>query len=420
MKKSSGSRVTGNTADLDPAQRREPAAPTGSAAPAPGDFPPLRVAMVSSVHRWNDTRIFVKEAVSLARAGYHVVLVGVANKRETFERDGLKVHTLRRRRRSLRWLNWLSILRIVVAERATVVHAHDPELFPLVILLRLFGRKAVCDVHEDFAEQVLNKEWIPAPLRGVVSKVIRLTDRWLPRVADAVILAEDSYQRNFPLRPNVRVVRNFPLLPDTFKLDYRTSVLRLIYVGDVRMVRGIGEYVRIADALAKKGVDVELNIVGSFADPNEERQIRALVQQLGLQDRVKLLGRRAPEELPALVSRCDIGLALLHPIGNYRESYPTKMFEYMAAGLPVVASRFALWENVLMGNNCGQVVDPQDVAEASEVVFEYWNSPELRELHGRNGRAAVVERYHWSLELPRLLEPYDAWARAGNPSAGRR
>src|SRR6266853_523953 len=241
MKKSSGSRVTGNTADLDPVQRREPAAPTGSAAPAPGDFPPLRVAMVSSVHRWNDTRIFV--------------MVGVANKRETFERDGLKVHTLRRRRRSLRWLNWLSILRIVVAERATVVHAHDPELFPLVIFLRLFGRKAVCDVHEDFAEQVLNKEWIPAPLRGVVSKVIRLTDRWLPRVADAVILAEDSYQRNFPLRPNVRVVRNFPLLPDTFKLDYRTSVLRLIYVGDVRMVRGIGEYVRIADALAKKGVD---------------------------------------------------------------------------------------------------------------------------------------------------------------------
>jgi glycosyltransferase involved in cell wall biosynthesis len=92
----------------------------------------------------------------------------------------------------------------------------------------------------------------------------------------------------------------------------------------------------------------------------------------------------------------------------------------MAAGLPVVASRFALWENVLVGNNCGQVVDPQDVAEASEVVFEYWNSPELRELHGRNGRAAVVERYHWSLELPRLLEPYDAWARAGKPPAGRR
>lgn len=383
-----------------------------------GSSPPLRVAMVSSVHRWNDTRIFVKEAASLARAGYHVVLVGVANKRETFKRDGLLVHTLRRRRRSLRWINWLSILHIVIAERAAVVHAHDPELFPLVILLKLSGRKAVCDVHEDFAQQVLNKEWIPSLLRGVLSKMIRWTDRWLPRAADAVILAEDSYRQNFPPRPNVRVVRNFPLLPDRFKLDYRTNVLRLIYVGDVRMVRGIGEYVRITHALVQMGVDVELNIVGSFADPEEEKQIKTLVQQLSLEDKVNLLGRRAPEELPALVSQCDIGLALLHPIGNYRESYPTKMFEYMAGGLPVVASRFALWESVLVGNNCGRVVDPLNVTEASEVLFEYWNSPELRELHGRNGRAAVVERYHWNLELPRLLEPYDAWARTGNPLVG--
>jgi glycosyltransferase involved in cell wall biosynthesis len=421
MKKSSESRVIRKTPDLDPEKRRTlgDAAMTGSEAARLGDFAPLRVAMVSSVHRWNDTRIFVKEAISLAQAGYHVVLVGVANERESFKRDGLQVHTLRRRRRSLRWINWLAILRIVIAERAVVVHAHDPELFPLVVFLKLTGRKAVCDVHEDFAQQVLNKEWIPTLLRGVLSKAIRWTDHWLPRVADAVILAEDSYKRNFPPRPNVMVVRNFPLLPDRVKLDYRTNVLRLIYVGDVRMVRGIDEYVRITDALARKGVPVELNVVGSFADPEEEKQIKALVQQLGLQDKVVLLGRRAPEELPALVSQCDVGLALLHPIGNYRESYPTKMFEYMAGGLPVVASRFALWESVLVGNNCGRVVDPLNVAEASEVLFEYWNSLELRELHGRNGRAAVEERYHWDLELPQLLGPYRAWARTGEPLAGR-
>jgi glycosyltransferase involved in cell wall biosynthesis len=375
--------------------------------------------MVSSVHRWNDTRIFVKEAVSLAQAGYHVVLVGVADKRASFERDGVQVHTLRRRPRSLRWINWLAILRIVIVERAVVVHAHDPELFPLAVMLKLTGCRAICDVHEDFAQQVLHKEWIPTLLRGVLSRVIRWTDRWLPRVADAVILAEDSYQRNFPPRPNVVIVRNFPLLPDRFKLDYRTNLLRMIYVGDVRIVRGIGEYVRITDMLARKGIAVELSVVGSFADPEEEKQIKTLVQRLGLQDKVVLLGRRPPEELPALVSQCDIGLALLHPIGNYRESYPTKMFEYMAAGLPVVASRFALWESILIGNNCGRVVDPQDVSEASEVIFEYWNSPALRELHGRNGRAAVVERYHWNLELPQLLGRYDAWARTGKPRAGR-
>ena len=373
--------------------------------------------MVSSVHRWNDTRIFVKEAVSLAQMGHYVVLVGVADTRATFERDGVRIHTLRRRRRSLRWINWLAILRIVIAERAAVVHAHDPELFPLVVLLKLAGRKAVCDVHEDFGQQVLHKEWIPRLLRGALSRIVWWADRWLPRVADAVILAEDSYQRNFPPEPNVVVIRNFPLLPDRHKLDYRTNVLRMIYVGDVRMVRGIGEYVHITDKLARKGVAVELRVVGSFADPGEEKQIKILVQQLGLEKRVMLLGRRPPEELPVLLEQSDIGLALLHPIGNYRESYPTKMFEYMAAGLPVVASRFALWESVLVGNDCGRVVDPLDIEEASEAIFEYWNSRELRERHGRNGRTAVVERYHWNLELPHLLAIYDAWTRTVRPSS---
>lgn len=116
-----------------------------------------------------------------------------------------------------------------------------------------------------------------------------------------------------------------------------------------------------------------------------------------------------------MLEDCDVGLALLHPIGNYRESYPTKMFEYMAAGLPVVASRFALWESVLVPNDCGRVVDPLNLDEATEAVFEYWSSVELRERHGRNGRRAVLERYHWELERPRLIALYTGLI----PPAGR-
>lgn len=392
----------------------------GSGAAVSPEVRRVRVALVSSVHRWNDTRIFLKEAISLAREGYQVVLTGVGEQQSPFQCAGVQVYPLPRRRRALRCLNWLSILRLIVAERAAVVHAHDPELFPLILLLKLTGRKAVCDIHEDLSEQVLHKEWIPGYLRGALSKVIRVTQRWLPQVADAVVLAEDSYRRNFPAAGNVSVIRNFPVLPPRPKGDYRSDVLRMIYVGDVRRVRGIGEYVAITDRLARKGVPVELRVVGSFADADEEKEIKNLVQQLGLEGRVMFLGRRPPEEIPALLEECDVGLALLHPIGNYRESYPTKMFEYMAAGLPVVASRFALWESVLVENDCGRVVDPGDVEEATGAVLEYWSSRELRERHGRNGRTAVVERYHWSLELPRLITVYAALARVGPPSAAGR
>jgi glycosyltransferase involved in cell wall biosynthesis len=368
----------------------------------------IRVAVISSVHRWNDTRIFVKQAASLAASGYDVVLAAIGDQPAPFEASGVRVIPLRRRRRFARWLTWLSILRVVHAERSAVVHAHDPELIPLLLLLKVVGRKVICDVHENVAEQVLHKEWIPRVCRRPLSTLLKVTQRWLPRAVDAVILAEDSYVGNFPAGPHVSVIRNFPILPPRCKEDYRSDVLRLVYVGDVRKVRGILEYVHILARLSDRGVPAVIRIIGSFAAQAEEEETRALVRQAGLESKVQFLGRRPPEEIPALLETCDVGLALLHPIGNYRDSYPTKMFEYMAAGLPVVASRFTLWERVLVGNDCGRVVDPQNTEEAAEAIREYWMSPELRERHGRNGRAAVVAHYNWPAEASRLDSVYAA------------
>ncbi len=365
-----------------------------------------RVAVISSVHRWNDTRIFVKQACSLAASGYDVVLAAVGDQGKRFEASGVRVCPLVRRRRALRWISWLSILRIALKERVDVVHAHDPELFPLAILLRLTGCKAICDVHENVSEQILYKEWLSRPVRRPLSRLLRLAQRRLPSLCDAVILAEDSYAAAFPSTANVSIVRNFPMLPPRCKEDYSTDRMRLIYVGDVRGVRGIREYVAITGAIASQGIGVELRVVGSFADPAEERDVRAEVRQAGLTDRVIFMGRRPPEEIPDLLLQGDVGLALLHPIGNYRESYPTKMFEYMAAGLPVVASQFPLWERVLVGNDCGRVVDPLDVRQASDALLEYWHSPELRERQGRNGRAAVIRQFNWSVEAAQLQRVY--------------
>jgi glycosyltransferase involved in cell wall biosynthesis len=370
---------------------------------------PLRVAQVSSVHRWNDTRVYLKETRSLMDAGYDVLLVAVAAEHQPFESTGVHVLPLPRRKRALRWLNGVAIARAVIRHRAHVVHAHDPELFPLLILLRLLGMRTICDVHENVPEQILHKEWIPRGMRELLSRMTRIGLRLLPRMVDAVVLAEDSYVQSFPATPNVTVVRNFPILSHTRKTDYKSSGLRMVYVGDVRIVRGIETYLRIAARLLEQSVAAELWIVGSFASKDEEARMHDLMQELKLTTaNVRWLGRRRPEEVPDLLCQCDIGLALLHPIGNYRESYPTKMFEYMAAGLPAVVSNFELWERVLAENNCGRVADPLDLDAATKVLSDYWNNPAMREEHGRNGRRAVEERYQWGMEARELLATYEA------------
>jgi glycosyltransferase involved in cell wall biosynthesis len=365
-----------------------------------------RVAVVSSVHRWNDTRVYLKQAQSLAAAGFDTLLVAIDSSAREFTAGPLRVRTLARRKRLLRFLTWIEIVRLVFRHRARIVHAHDPELFPVVALLRLAGKRVVCDVHEDLAEQILHKEWIAGWLRRPLSALARGLYRVLPRISNGVVLAEDSYFHLFPTRPNVRLVRNFPFLPEEHRRDYDTSLLRLVYVGDVRIVRGIRHYVQILDALRQRGIAAELRVIGSFAAPAEEQEIRALIDRLGLAAQVRLLGRRPPEEVPGLLADCDVGLTLLHPIGNYRESYPTKMFEYMAAGIPVVSSNFPLWEAVVIPNDCGVAVDPLDVAASADAVERYARSPELRRHHGTNGRRAVADKYQWAVEFAELRSLY--------------
>jgi glycosyltransferase involved in cell wall biosynthesis len=273
-------------------------------------------------------------------------------------------------------------------------------------MLRILGRKVVCDVHEDLAAQVLNKEWIPQLLRTPLAWIIRNAQWNLPLVANAVVLAEDSYKRNFRSRPNVSVIHNFPILTLDHKTDYQAARLRLVYVGDVRIVRGIETYVRVTHALIRAGVPAELRVIGSFADPHEEARILAITEELGIRQQVAFLGRQRPETVPSLLNECDVGLALLHPIGNYRESYPTKMFEYMSSGLPVVVSNFPLWEAVVAGSECGLALDPMSQEDAVRALKRYWDEPALRRLHGTNGRRAIVERYRWEIEVHRLLDMY--------------
>jgi glycosyltransferase involved in cell wall biosynthesis len=367
---------------------------------------PVRVAVVSSVHRWNDTRVYLKQAQSIAAEGYDTLLVAMDSEAKQFAKGALRIETLARRKRALRFLTWFQILARVFRHRAKIVHAHDPELFPLMAVLRLFGKRVVCDVHEDLAQQILHKEWLPRLVRRPMSAFARGLYRVLPRLVNGVVIAEDSYFPLFPARPNVHLVRNFPFLPGVHRREYETGTLRLVYVGDVRIVRGIRHYVEIVHALRQRGIATELRVIGSFAARTEEAEVTALIARLGVGDAVKLLGRRAPEDVPGLLADCDVGLTLLHPIGNYRESYPTKMFEYMAAAIPVVSSNFPLWEAVVLPNDCGVSVDPLDVTAAADALENYARSVDLRRRHGTNGRRAVAEQYQWAVEFAKLRDLY--------------
>jgi glycosyltransferase involved in cell wall biosynthesis len=94
------------------------------------------------------------------------------------------------------------------------------------------------------------------------------------------------------------------------------------------------------------------------------------------------------------------------PSPNHIDAQPNKMFEYMSAGVPVIASHFPLWREIVEGNDCGVCVDPLNPEEIARAIDFLVSHPERAEEMGRNGQRAVWERYNWGNEEMKLISLY--------------
>ena len=154
-------------------------------------------------------------------------------------------------------------------------------------------------------------------------------------------------------------------------------------------------------------VPIELNarlaVAGEFTPPELARDIRRLAGA----DRVDVLGWLDRERTRRLLARARLGLAVLHPTRAYLEVLPTKVFEYMSAGIPVIASNFPLWSELVEGNSCGLVVDPTDPSAISRCIEYLLTHPAEAEEMGRRGRQAVLDRYNWEAEGRKLVDMYE-------------
>ncbi|GBD39780.1 Spore coat protein SA [bacterium HR37] len=353
--------------------------------------------IITTVHSPFDVRIFHKQARSLVKAGYRVTLIAPHDRCEVVE--GIKIISLpRSRNRIARMLTIFVACKLALYQRADTYHFHDPELIFTGLILKLLGKKVIYDVHEDYPRQVIMKDWIPALLRRPVSIFISIIEYIVGRIFDGVVVATDFIAERFPASKTV-IVRNFPSI-EYFKepMDCSRKYLErpiAIYAGGLTRLRGIRQIVE-AFSLLK---EIELWLVGKFEDHAFRNEI-----VLKATPNVKILGFKPFEEVVQLYKKSSIGLVCLLPTANYLESLPIKLFEYMAAGLPVVASNFPLWAEFVEG--CGVLVNPEDPQDIANGVRKILSNPETLQKMGETGRRKFLETYNWEQEFPKLLELY--------------
>jgi glycosyltransferase involved in cell wall biosynthesis len=201
------------------------------------------------------------------------------------------------------------------------------------------------------------------------------------------------------------MVRNYPILselePPADAAPYVDRPPRVAYVGGIGLSRGCLEMARAVASLPAT-IPVELAMGGWFAPPSFEAELRSAIGA----DRLALLGTLDREGVQQLLGSSRVGLILDHPTQAYLRSFPVKMFEYMAAGVPIVASDFPLWKEIIGEAGCGLLADPRDPAQIADAIQTLLSDPVAARAMGQRGREAVVERFNWVPEAAALVALY--------------
>ncbi|MBN1661418.1 MAG: glycosyltransferase family 4 protein [Anaerolineae bacterium] len=363
------------------------------------------VVHLTTVHRPFDTRIYTKECRTLADHGYRVSLIAPHTEREVC--DGIEIIPVPRFESRLRrtTLGVWALYRLARQLDADLYHFHDPELLPVGLLLKRTTRAAVIyDAHEDFPRQVKGREWVPRYLKPILAWSIEKIEGAVANRIDAVVTVTEEILNRFS-GARTCLVKNYPLLSmmDTTHHDQRTyeGNHRLIYTGGMTNHRGVVQIVEALPYVRTPGV--QLILLGKAIDREAEEAVRAspgfaFVDYRGLVPYDELYGH---------LHSAAIGLICSQPIYGYDLAQPIKLFEYMSAGLPVIASHFELWKEIVTGNDCGITIDPTSPQQIAGAVDRLLTNPELRKKMGENARRVVREKYNWEVESLKLLDLYD-------------
>ncbi len=362
-----------------------------------------RVCHLTSVHNFNDNRIFYKECQTLSSIGFDVHLVAPCDRDRI--QNSITVWSIQKpssRIKRIFYTSFFQILKKAIQSKSKIFHFHDPEIIPAALILSLLGKKVIYDAHEDASAALLTREYIKASwLRRAISKSVGYVERFSIQFFSAIVCARPDIAEKFK-RKDVYVIKNYPALKEITKSKSESlqkkdnSKFVVIYVGAMTRIRGIFELVESFKHLDNH----ELWLLGKFTETGLKEQCE---KSEGWKN-TKYLGSVSPSEVFTHISKADIGIVPFLPAPNHLRTIATKPFEYMSCELPMVLPDFEYWKNIY--DEAGLYADTTDPGAIAKSISEMTSSWPKWKKQGEINAQHIESKFNWENESKELMKVY--------------
>lgn len=313
------------------------------------------------------------------------------------------------------WFNPIWIYRIFQAiryERADLIIVRDlPLVKSALILKNILGTKVALDMAEVYPEMYASSaQYSDEPLAQRLLKNPKVATRYeasvLPKLDHTLVMIEESRERllrkGIP-EDRVTIVSNTPPI-DKFRglvHQHTGTNLHLAYVGFLTELRGLDLLIKAVAEYIERGNpadSIRVDIVGKGAS---KPKLQRLVKELGIGSSVTIHGWLSQEKVTQLMTAANVGALTYRVCGHWNHTIPNKIFDYMLAGLPVLATEVIPIQRIITQEDCGLVCRDLDTADIAEKL-ERLRNPELRIALGRNGHEAVKRTWNWEKDKVQL------------------
>jgi glycosyltransferase involved in cell wall biosynthesis len=365
------------------------------------------VAIVTSIHPDYDKRVW-RHALSLSKYGIKVYLICPWNVKKGESEKYDNIVFLPFKRNFFRPLNSLSILKEIYSHfrEIDIIHFHDLDILLSMSAVSFF-KPVVYDIHENYHEEMLNKERIPSKLRLPISKIVKILGYLFAKKIKNLVFVVPSQSEDYPKSSNKVLIRNFASLSlaSNFKDNYLCRENKILFTGSMYETNGCFLLLDIAEKMLERGVDAKIVVTDRFSSTKIKSKFINKIYEKNLTN-ISIIQPVLPDQIMELLNTSTIGISPNLRVLKQELALPTKIFEYMAAGIPQVASDLFFIKKYIT-KDTGILANPDLPETFIDAICLLIRDREKAYKIGMNAREKFLNEYNWEAEIKKLIPYYE-------------